>query len=201
MCKERFSHTRAGQSGVAKAGAERSNPDNAPRGAQLGRPSVALTFAARLGKLSCALPSCLNEFFKGSLERYRLPTSAMIRPTYSERFRCIGPACEDSCCVGWAVPVDKAAYEKYQTVPAGPLRVLLDENIVPIEESATESPTPGHFARIKMPPSLDCPMLTEERLCRIHAELGEEFLCRTCDLFPRIAYTIDSVEERSLALA
>ncbi len=125
----------------------------------------------------------------------------MIRPTYSERFRCIGPACEDSCCVGWAVPVDKAAYEKYQTVPAGPLRVLLDENIVPIEESATESPTPGHFARIKMPPSLDCPMLTEERLCRIHAELGEEFLCRTCDLFPRIAYTIDSVEERSLALA
>jgi lysine-N-methylase len=44
-------------------------------------------------------------------------------------------------------------------------------------------------------------MLTEERLCRIHAELGEEFLCRTCAMFPRIAYTIDSVEERSLALA
>ena len=121
----------------------------------------------------------------------------LIRPEYSERFRCIGPACEDSCCQGWVVVIDQPAYEKYQTVPAGPLRTLLDENI----ECVTENATPANFAKVRMPASLQCPMLTEERLCRIHAELGEEFLCTTCATFPRIATSIDSLPEKSLSLA
>ena len=123
--------------------------------------------------------------------------SALIRPVYSERFRCIGPACEDSCCEGWAVPVDQPAFEKYKSLPDGPLRVLLDENLVP----TPDSPNPHHFARIKMQPSLKCPLLTEERLCRIQAELGEDFLSRTCATYPRIVATIDTLTEKALSLS
>jgi lysine-N-methylase len=124
------------------------------------------------------------------------PTT-LVRPEYAHRFRCIGPECEDSCCEGWAVPVDRAAYEKYQSIPAGPLRVLLDENIVRTQEAAN----PRQFARIRMPDSLRCPLLTPERLCRIHAELGEEFLCHTCATYPRIASRIDNCEEVALSLS
>lgn len=123
--------------------------------------------------------------------------SKMIRPDYSARFRCIGPDCEDSCCTGWAVLIDQAAYERYQTVPAGPLRVLIDENIV----RTPDAPIAAQYATIKMPPSLDCPFLAETRLCRIHAELGEEFLSKTCATYPRIVHSIDNLEEKSLTLS
>ncbi len=123
--------------------------------------------------------------------------SKLIRPEYSDGFRCIGPACEDSCCQGWAVPVDRPAYESYQSLPAGPLRILLDKNIA----LTPDDPNPAHFARIGMLPSLVCPILTEDKLCRIHAELGEEFLCHTCATYPRIVSSIDNLEEKALSLS
>lgn len=121
----------------------------------------------------------------------------MIRPEYSQRFRCIGPACEDSCCVGWAVLIDRPAYEKYQSVPAGPLRVLLDESIARTPETGSET----SFAKIKMAQGSTCPILTEDRLCRIHKELGEEFLSHTCATYPRVVHKIDNLEEKALALS
>jgi len=126
-----------------------------------------------------------------------LRETGLIRPTYSERFRCIGPRCEDSCCKGWTVPVDKEAFEKYRALPAGPLRVLLDENLV----ETPNDPNPAHFAKIKMPASNECPILTEEGLCRIHAELGEEYLCHTCATYPRAVSNIDNLEEKALSMS
>jgi len=126
-----------------------------------------------------------------------LPSTKLIRPDYSERFRCIGPACEDSCCVGWGVPIDQAAYEKYRALPPSPLRILLDENL----ERTPDDPNPAHFAKVKMPASCACPLLTEDRLCRIHAELGEDFLSRTCATYPRIVHSIDDLEEKALTLS
>jgi lysine-N-methylase len=126
-----------------------------------------------------------------------LRQSRLIRPEYSAHFRCIGPACEDSCCEGWTVPIEQEAYEKYQSVPAGPLRILLDQSIV----RTPDAPMATQYAKINMPPSFKCPILTEERLCRIHAELGEEFLCRTCATYPRVVTTIDNLEEKALSLS
>jgi len=40
------------------------------------------------------------------------------QPTYAGLFRCIGPVCEDTCCGGWDIPVDKITYQKYRTFPA-----------------------------------------------------------------------------------
>lgn len=123
--------------------------------------------------------------------------SRLVRPEYTDRFRCIGPECEDSCCVGWVVPVDKASWEKYRSLPEGPLRTLLEASLV----LTPDSPNPAHFASIQMPPTLQCPILTEGRLCRIHAELGEEFLCRTCATYPRVVSSIDNLQEKALSLS
>ena len=121
----------------------------------------------------------------------------MIRPEYAAAFKCIGPACEDSCCTGWAVPIDRPAFERYQALPESPLRVLLDANMVRTPEDAN----PAHYAKMRMPPTMVCPILTEEKLCRIHAELGEEFLCQTCATYPRIHSSIDNLEETALSLS
>lgn len=124
----------------------------------------------------------------------------LIRPTYTESFRCIGPACEDSCCLGWRVDIDEATYAKYHSVAAGPLRAAIDANFLRTAEDAGGS-KPKAFAHVKMLPSLRCPFHTAEQLCQIQVELGETYLSRTCASFPRIVYVIDKLEEKTLQLS
>jgi lysine-N-methylase len=134
-----------------------------------------------------------------------LPT----RPTYAESFHCIGSACEDTCCQGWSVPVDQAAYERFQQLPDSPLRSLIEASI--IEASILTAPPqgavdervakPASFAQIRMDGQNQCPLLTEERLCRIHASLGEGFLPRICATYPRVINEIGGFEETALALS
>jgi lysine-N-methylase len=127
-------------------------------------------------------------------------TTRMVRPVYAERFACIGPACEDTCCIGWSVHFDQAAWEKYQTLPAGPLRSLIEISVERLPLDAPVQP-PGAFARVKMEPGRACPLLNEQKLCQIQVEHGEEFLSRTCATYPRIVHKIDDVEEKALSLS
>ena len=34
-------------------------------------------------------------------------------PRYFEEFKCIGGKCEDSCCIGWNIDIDKITFKKY----------------------------------------------------------------------------------------
>jgi lysine-N-methylase len=125
---------------------------------------------------------------------------------YAEGFRCIGPACEDTCCQGWNVPIDRAAWERYQSLPQSPLRILMDENIVRTQRSADAQVDTGavhelSYANIRMNGANQCPFLTEERLCRIQAEMGESQLSHACATYPRMVRSVDGVEEKALTLS
>ena len=39
-----------------------------------------------------------------------------IKPSFYEKFKCIGSKCTDNCCIGWEIDVDEAALEKYKGV-------------------------------------------------------------------------------------
>jgi lysine-N-methylase len=132
-----------------------------------------------------------------------LPQTRQVRPKYAEIFRCIGSTCEDTCCRGWNVVIDQEAYEKYRSLPESPLRVLLDASIQVTSEGAAASTGSGLpiFARMRMTESNQCPMLSAERLCRIQAECGEEFLPFTCATYPRIVHSVAGIEEMALALS
>lgn len=136
-------------------------------------------------------------------EEFSLSHRAPVRPTYPESFRCIGSECEDTCCHGWSVPIDRATWQKYQALPPSPLRVLIDENLILAPKDATAADGFGSqpFAKIRMTASNSCPMLTSDRLCQIQAQCGESHLSYTCSTFPRINHTADGVEERALALS
>lgn len=43
--------------------------------------------------------------------------------------------------------------------------------------------------------------MLEDGLCSIHKELGEEFLCNTCAIYPRSLTQVGGIKEKSLTLS
>ena len=120
-----------------------------------------------------------------------------IHAKYAEKLRCIGPACEDTCCVGWGVNIDRATFQKYQAMTASPLRPLLVERILPNPQSRSDK----DFARINLDPDGRCPFFNSERLCSIQVEHGADALSSTCTDYPRTTRIIDGLRETSLQLS
>jgi lysine-N-methylase len=102
-------------------------------------------------------------------------------PRYMHDFGCIGAACEENCCHGWQVTVDKPTYQRCRDVAAPDIGPRLRENLVrrPAREHGT------HHATIRLAPDGACPFLNAERLCDVHRTLGPDFLSRTCREYPR----------------
>ena len=107
-------------------------------------------------------------------------------------FRCLGAECEDTCCDGWAVAIDRAAFEKYQKCPDAEWRGRFQQLITINAANGTDH----DYARIQLA-STTCPFLSEG-LCSIHKNLGEEYLSVTCASFPRVWNAVDEVLEKSL---
>jgi lysine-N-methylase len=124
-------------------------------------------------------------------------TTRMLAPQYVAKFKCIGSACEDTCCIGWQVPVDEATYKKYRACPDPGLLVTMTKSVT----RNRTNPTPDHFAKINMPGDMVCPFLDAERLCSIQKKLGEEYLSVACTSFPRISSVVNDVVEQSLTLS
>ncbi|MGN0667396.1 MAG: flagellin lysine-N-methylase [Huintestinicola sp.] len=96
-------------------------------------------------------------------------------PDYYEKFRCIGSACRDNCCIGWEIDIDSVTLEKYMTL-GGALGTELRANIIRSEDGSDCFAT-GENDR--------CPFLNENNLCRLILAGGEEMLCEICSLHPR----------------
>ena len=118
-----------------------------------------------------------------------------IEPRYVKDFHCIGPDCEDSCCVGWTVHVDKASYKKYRATPA-----LRAASLVHIQVNP-EAANNFEYARIKLQPDGRCPFLSAGDLCNIQLHHGAEFLSQTCLRYPRTLVRFDGQIEKGLYLS
>jgi lysine-N-methylase len=133
------------------------------------------------------------------------PADSAIHPIYADKFRCIGSDCEDTCCHGWSVPIDKPAWEKYRNLPESPLSLLINASLVRKTDSAgaESSAAKGKpiFAVIRMDSANQCPMLSPDRLCRIQSELGEDLLSHACATFPRYIHAAGDRKEKSLTLS
>jgi lysine-N-methylase len=118
-----------------------------------------------------------------------------LQPRSYHAFRCIGADCEDTCCVGWIVNVDKATYEAYQR--------CADPELGPsLHDLVSINAAPGgddNFARINLSGPA-CPFLSEG-WCAIQKKLGEEYLSIMCSQYPRVMNMVDDVLQRSLDLS
>jgi len=114
------------------------------------------------------------------------------QPSYYSRFHCLAADCEDTCCGGWSVAVDRTTYERYLGSPDASLQQAASEFM-----TRTPAGTPDdYFAIIQMKEGR-CPLL-EDQLCSLHARFGEEYLPQICDAYPRTMNRVDGVLERSL---
>lgn len=124
-------------------------------------------------------------------------TRLALVPQYMRKFQCIGPSCEDSCCVGWRVNIDEATYRKYQDVDHAELQTDLDKYVT----RNRSNPSPANYAKIKMKGGGACPFLDGEKLCGIQKNLGESYLSNTCSQYPRSNNTTNGQLERSATVS
>ena len=87
------------------------------------------------------------------------PETQKIQPFYGSAFHCIGTECEDSCCHGMSVLVDKKTYEGYQAFPEEKLGALVKQYVSILPVGATDS----LYAKIQPDASGRCPFLSAER--------------------------------------
>ena len=105
-----------------------------------------------------------------------------------EKFKCIGGKCKHTCCAGWDITIDKKTYKKYKVSKFFTKEIL--------RENFTKSKS-GDI-KFKLDDNGVCPMQNENGLCNIHANLGEDFLCTTCKVYPRLYNLVDNSIEKVL---
>ncbi len=120
-----------------------------------------------------------------------------LLPLYAQRFSCIGSDCEDTCCAGWKVPIDKKTFDAYKESKNPRLAERFELQIKQPQNPVSDK----NYAHIDLSPTTgDCPML-EERLCAIHQELGEDKLSNTCFTYPRTTTAVGDFHQQSLTLS
>ncbi len=113
----------------------------------------------------------------------------LFAPDYFDRFQCIASRCPDSCCKEWAVDIDDSTAAFYRSL-SGDLGDRLRQALQDTDDGTVMTIVDGR-----------CPMWQQDGLCRIHAELGHEALCRICRDFPRIRHEFEDFTELGLELS
>lgn len=133
----------------------------------------------------------------GDNEITSMKQSTALCPSHYARFNCIGTQCEDSCCIGWRVHLDKKTYHFYKQNQHKALRHLF-QNAVKRSDTKHDD---QQFGLITMGEDGRCAFLDEENLCRIQRTLGFGALSKVCATFPRRANQTGEQLEYSLTIS
>jgi lysine-N-methylase len=125
-----------------------------------------------------------------------VPQLNVLQPQYFERFRCLGSECEDTCCDGWGILIDRHTFGKYRSQEAPHHGLVALSSLVEINPAHTSS---GDYAKIRLA-GTRCPAL-QDGLCSIHANLGEPWISDMCSNYPRVGNSLAGLVERSLHLS
>jgi lysine-N-methylase len=120
-------------------------------------------------------------------------------PDYYSKFSCIGATCEDTCCSGWNVGIDRDTYHEYQQsqhkVLAPLIKVAIVKNVSPSADDM------NNFAVMKMKSDGGCHFQQQDKLCAIQHHLGEQSLSDTCRIYPRYFNQFGTQRENALGIS
>jgi lysine-N-methylase len=128
---------------------------------------------------------------------HRSRTLPALMPRYVERFRCIGSACEDTCCAGWAIHIDKKTYKAYRQTTVPELS-RLSTNILVRDANAA---SPARYAMIRPEGKTGQCALVQDGLCSVHQHLNETYLSDVCFTYPRASRQFNGQVEQALSLS
>ena len=109
-------------------------------------------------------------------------------PDYYPSFQCIADKCEDTCCAGWQIVIDKKTLKKYAKIK-GPFRKELFKKVNWFQ---------GTF---KQDQDKRCAFLNERNLCDLYLSQGEEGFCKTCREYPRHTEEFEGIREITLSIS
>ena len=119
----------------------------------------------------------------------------VLKPFYYDEFNCIAGECIDSCCIGWKIDIDKKSYNKYKKIK-GAFGKKLNDSITRNRTSNNEF----RYGKMKLE-NKRCVMLNEENLCNLYINLGSNYLCSTCKIYPREVKKYGEIYEKNLSLS
>ena len=117
-------------------------------------------------------------------------TMKLLKPHYYNEFKCVGSACIHTCCKGWSIRIDESTYATYHNTE-GEFGDKLRKNII----------QDGEKFKFKLTEDFSCPFLTEQNLCDVYIQLGEDKMCNTCKTYPRIQKVRGDILEQTLTLS
>lgn len=122
----------------------------------------------------------------------------IISPSYVSGFKCIGGECEDSCCIGWDIDIDKLTFRKYFRTKDPLMKHEFRKHVYRNEECDCEE---VDYGRMHINKDKWCPFLDKNRLCKIYSNLGEDYLSNVCHSYPRVYNVLNGVYELSLYMS
>lgn len=106
----------------------------------------------------------------------------VLTQKFITEFNCTGGLCEDDCCHGWRIPVEKKVFldlkKSYQDVSCK--KSTLSSALKHDKESVNE----WFYGLINIQPDQPCPFLNQDGLCDIHTRFGPDKLGWVCKDYP-----------------
>lgn len=115
------------------------------------------------------------------------------QPSYYSDFRCIGSPCKFSCCIGWNIVWTDEEVDKVKNAACSDTLKSL------MESSFKKDADSKNNCVILSEQGMRCPFLTEDNLCIVQKELGEDYLSKTCREFPRRARMVFDAHNKKLS--
>ena len=112
----------------------------------------------------------------------------ITRPDYYEDFECIADKCEDTCCAGWQIVIDKETLKKYIKIK-GDFKKEIFKKVNWFQ---------GTF---KQDNSKRCAFLNDKNLCDLYLNQGEDGFCKTCREYPRHTEEFEGIREITLSVS
>ena len=109
-------------------------------------------------------------------------------PDYYPSFQCIADKCEDTCCAGWQIVIDKETLKKYTKIK-GDFRKRMFKSVNWFQ---------GTFKQDK---EKRCAFLNERNLCDLYLSQGEKGFCKTCREYPRHTEEFEGIREITLSIS
>lgn len=116
------------------------------------------------------------------------------RPDYYGQFQCTADACEDTCCAGWQIVVDKKSLSRYK-------KAVKSAKVTKIFRRQLQAGVDWKEGTFHQDRNRRCAFLNQDNLCDMYSHLGKESLCRTCRRYPRHVEEFENVREISLSLS
>ena len=110
------------------------------------------------------------------------------QPDYYKDFACIADKCEDTCCAGWQIVIDRDTLKKYTKIK-GDFRKRMFRSV---------NWFTGTF---KQDREKRCAFLNDRNLCDLYLSQGEEGFCKTCREYPRHTEEFEGVREITLSIS